>query len=99
MVTPILKACFRSSERGFDGRDADGQRVIFFAGFLRHRFDGVEFLAAHDVHLLHEALGLALHQRLDFAFDAVGSASGIIHHLGEFIENTIVRLGHRISTF
>ena len=67
----------------------------FSSRALRHRLDGLELLAPHDIEVAEDALRLGAHDAFDLLADAFGGARGVGDELAELVKKPACRLRHR----
>src|SRR5579885_1552093 len=91
---PAAGRPWRAGELFLKLGNADGEPVVFLAGFRRHFLGRLEFLAGDNVHIAQEFLGLRLKQRLDFLAHAPGHARRIVHQPCDLVEKAIGGLDH-----
>src|SRR5689334_18106387 len=65
--------------RGFQRRDARGERLVFLARQPGHFLDRLELLALDHVEVAQHALGLIAQERVELASHALRDAGGVIH--------------------
>src|SRR3712207_1777843 len=74
------------------------QPLGLLAGCHREILQDLDLLAAGHLHLVEEALELALHHALHLAPDTLRGTGGIGDQAGEFVEKAVVGLHHRKSS-
>src|SRR5208283_2602392 len=75
-------------------RDPRGKLLVLVPGARRHLFNGLEFLAADDVHAGHHPLHLRAGESLSLPPRAVGKARRVGHEARKIVEETAVGLRH-----
>src|SRR5262245_6095097 len=85
-------------EGRFERGNAFVQALVLLARLLRHRLDGVELLALHDIEAVEDAFRLGAHDAFDLLADAVGGARGVGDELAELVEKPACRLRHRFRS-
>src|SRR3569832_128174 len=83
-----------TAELGFERGNARLQRLVLLARQARHVLDRLELLTLDDVKIAQDLLGLIAHHGIDFALDALGGPSRVVHQTPDLVEKSIAGLGH-----